>query len=147
MVSVITIIYSVILVYQLVNNKFVTNSSSTNFLSVNNGDLVDVSKTGFSFAFSVEGVDFDQLIDETYFKMELVMSYTEYDDNYDLSNLQQDYIGLVRCNESDGSFDNYFQDLANLEEYLCPDSTDLLRLQGLWGSSKIVQQFDFIFTY
>lgn len=79
------------------------------------------------------------------------MSITQYTHTYDIdyneiSAIEQS-VNYAKCDTPSVGFESYIAEEQALAEYLCPESTSDLFLEGLWGVSYIVQHFSLSIRY
>lgn len=63
-VIIFSIVYFILLFVQLMTNKFVNTNISNSIQDLETLDAIQLSSTDFAFAFKIDGLTYDQLIDE-----------------------------------------------------------------------------------
>lgn len=135
------------LLTRLLNNKFVTNSLSTNYVSLYNEEPLLMGGYNFSVAFGSIGIPYEILSDDRYFSLNFVQISLFYDENGYYSSTEYELVDHVRCNESNVEFKNYISKYAYLNDFLCPVTMDDFELQGVFDQSSVVRYLGVSLTY
>lgn len=143
-VTFIGLAYTIVLLNDLFNKKFVSVTSTSNYVSAEEDDSIVISDTNFAFAFYVEGLSYDDLTNNNIFWINIYQSYYVFDQSGNIVDSQSTPIAYSRCNESDGAFAQYLSDTSYLNFYLCPQTRADFRIRGQWSVSEIVEHYDFL---